>query len=230
MAGAFSFFRKEVLLNLTQYSDRTVSEDTDLTFWLRDRFPNSAVGCVAESIAYVTPTKSLSALYSQRARWQRGELEVAACHPRLLGRNLVSLKGFSPVKTLLVDHTLAFPRVVWTFLLPMLFLFGYALPLVVSATMAMYLCYMALDALTLGTCYALAHQDGRRRLARHWWIFAVTPAYRFMLFWFRFGGFLTVMKEPPQWHTPAPWDQAAKHGGALLNHTMLFVTGLFTRR
>ena len=230
LAGAFSFFRREVLLRLPQYSNRTVSEDTDLTFSLREQFPKSGVGCVAEAIAYVQPATSLSKLYSQRVRWQRGELEVAACHPRLLRRNLIGLGGLSPVKTLIVDHTLAFPRVVWTFLLPMLFVVGYPLPLVVSATMAMYLCYMVIDGLTMGTCYLLAHRAARQRLAKHWWLFAVTPAYRFMLFWFRFGGFLTAMNEPAQWETRSPWEQAAQHGGRLLNHAMLLVTGLLARR
>ena len=72
--------------------------------------------------------------------------------------------------------------------------------------------YMVLDAMTLATRYAMAHREGRRRLAGLWWIFGVTPAHKFMLFWFRFGGFLTGMKGPPSWHTPISWAQAAQHG------------------
>ena len=33
LAGAFSFFRREVLFNLLQYSNRVVSEDTDISLY-----------------------------------------------------------------------------------------------------------------------------------------------------------------------------------------------------
>ena len=216
LAGAFSLFRRRVLLGVGQYSNRTMSEDTDLTFMVRERFPNATVACVAEAIAYVQPASSLSALYSQRVRWQRGELEVAACHPELLRRNLLRMTGMSPVKTLLVDHTLAFPRVVWTFFLPALILFGYPLQLVASATLVTYLCYIVMDSMTIATCYMLVHEPARQRLRRHWWIIAVTPAYRFILFWFRFGGFLTVLTEPAQWHTESPWELSARQSSRLM--------------
>jgi len=80
--------------------------------------------------------------------------------------------------------------------LPMMWLFGYALPLVVSATLLMYLCYMV----------------------------AVLPAYRFMLFWFRLGGFVTVLNEPAEWKTQAPWEQASDHLALLKQRTRQFGT------
>ena len=211
LAGAFSFFRREVLLNLRQYTNRTVSEDTDITFALREKFPDAAIACIADAVAYSEPSPSLASVYSQRVRWQRGELEVAACNPEALTKNLFKTSGPSPVRTLIVDHTLAFPRVVWTFVLPMMWLFGYALPLVVSATLLMYLCYMVVEGMTMLTCYLLVRGETRERVKKHWWLVAVLPAYRFMLFWFRLGGFLTVLNEPAEWKTQAPWEQASDH-------------------
>ena len=111
------------------------------------------IACLNQAIAYVVPFSTFSALYSKRVRCQRGEIEVGACNPKLLTKNLFRLKGISPAKTMVVDHTLAFPRVVWTFLLPMLFLLGYPLSLVVAATIAMYLCYMVVDAVIMANCY-----------------------------------------------------------------------------
>ena len=153
LAGAFSFFRREVLFNLLQYSNRAVSEDTDISFSLRERFPDAVIACLNQAIAYVVPFSTFSALYSKRVRCQRGDIEVGACNPKLLTKNLFRLKGISPAKTMVVDHTLAFPRVVWTFLLPMLFLLGYPLSLVVAATIAMYLCYMVVDSMIMANCY-----------------------------------------------------------------------------
>ncbi|RME45568.1 MAG: glycosyltransferase, partial [Chloroflexi bacterium] len=110
LAGAFSVFRREVLLRTFLYSQATVTEDTDLTFELHARFPNYQLGCVSEAVAYTHPTESLSALYAQRVRWQRGQMEVCARHMLLLKQPFWRLRGFSPARNLLVDHTTAFPR------------------------------------------------------------------------------------------------------------------------
>jgi hypothetical protein len=90
----------------------------------------------------------------------------------------------------------------------------------------MYVCYMALEAATLATCYLLVDGETRNRLRKHWWIFTVLPAYRFFLFWNRLGGFLTVMNERPQWQVRAPWREAADHGGRLASKTAAITSEL----
>ena len=70
LAGAFSFFRKEVLLQTSLYSNATVSEDTNLTFEVYQNFPGMYVMTDAEAVAYVEPAPDLGALYSQRVRWR----------------------------------------------------------------------------------------------------------------------------------------------------------------
>ncbi|MDP2744686.1 MAG: hypothetical protein Q8P00_06455, partial [Dehalococcoidia bacterium] len=118
-----------------------------------------------------------------------------------------TLKGLAPPRSMVVDHTLAFPRVVWTFFLPSLYLFGYSLPLIVSATLIMYICYMAIEGLFMGTCYLFAQGEDRQRIRTAWWLVTVMPVYRLLLFWFRFGGFLSALTDPPQWKVEAPWKQ-----------------------
>ncbi|MBI2939509.1 MAG: glycosyltransferase [Chloroflexi bacterium] len=215
LAGAFSMFRREVLLQTHLYSKQTVSEDTHVTFQIHEALPSYRVVCDPEVIAYVAPTASLGALYAQRVRWQRGQLEVTALYPRLFWRNPLRLTGLSPARSIIVDHTLAFPRVVWTCLLPLLTIFGYSLPLVVGASLAMYGSYVVVEGISALVSYLLATPDGRQRIRRYWWVFAVMPAYRFLLFWFRFGGFVSVLVEPGVWNATAPWAELRR---ALADH------------
>lgn len=212
LAGAFSAFRREVLLNTFLYDNTTVSEDTKLTHEVHQQAQhrNMRIACVSSAIAYVEPTLSTSRLYAQRVRWQRGELEVAALQASLKARDMLRVRGVSMSRTLMIDHTLAFPRMVWTFLMPMLYFLGYPLPLVVSATVGMYVFYAVIEALSMLTCYALSTSEERQRLRQGWYIWAIMPSYRFILFWFRFGGFLSVLTDTAQWRVAAPWEETAE--------------------
>jgi len=210
LAGAFSAFRREALLATYLYSKRTVSEDTDLTFAFRESAAEHwRVACVPEAIAYVEPTPSLTALHAQRTRWQRGQLEVSSLYPQLSQRAPWKLKGFAGARVLLVDHTLAFPRLVWTFLFPALGWFGgYPWQLIAWAFVILYLFYAIVEAAWVGVCYILGDGSSRRRIRRVSWVVALMPLYRFLTFWFRMDGFLRALAEPPTWRVDAPWVQA----------------------
>jgi len=223
LAGAFSGFRRDVLLRTFLYDNQTVSEDTSLTFFIARAFPEMRVKCLTSAVAYVKPTEGLRKLYAQRVRWQRGQLEVASLFPEL-ERHPFRIRGLSLPKSLLVDHTLAFPRVVWTFLLPMLYFIGYPLALVVSATLSMYLIYMVVDALYIAVAHALAEGDAKARIRRHWWMFAFTPAYRWTTFWFRFGGFLSVLMESKTWRVDDPLTETREGLSRMSTAMLTFVT------
>ncbi len=229
LAGAFSAFRRDVLLRTFLYDTRTVSEDTSLTFFIAARFPELNVRCVSSAIAYVEPVPDLKSLYAQRVRWQRGELEVASLFPQFV-RHPFRLRGISASKALLVDHTLAFPRLVWTFLLPLMFLVGYPLELVVSATLSMYLIYMVVDALYMTVAYMLADDVVRRRLRSSWWLFMFMPAFRWMTFWFRFGGFLSVMMDTQSWRVLDPVTETKFAVQRVGTATLTFMTQTFIPR
>jgi len=217
LAGAFSAFRREALLETFLYSKRTVSEDTDLTFAFRERVGDRwRVACVPEAVAYVEPTPSLTALHAQRTRWQRGELEVSSLYPELSQRAPWKVKGFAGARVLLVDHTLSFPRLVWTFLFPALGWFGgYPWPLIAWAFVMLYFFYALVEAAWVGVCYLLGDGSTRQRLRRDSWVAGLMPLYRFLVFWFRMDGFLRALAEPPTWRVNAPWVQtreaAARH-------------------
>lgn len=207
LSGAFSVFRREVLLETFLYSQETVTEDTDLTFELYERFRQYRVGCVTTAVAYVHPIESLSALYAQRVRWQRGEVEVSARHRQLLKRPWWQLRGFAPSRILLVDHTMAFPRLVWTFLVPVLAVFGYPLSVLVMAALLTYAFYLVVDVAWTGVAWLDANAFARRRLKQLWWALFLMPLYRMLVFWFRVSGFLHAVAEPGTWRVTDPVSQ-----------------------
>ncbi|MDQ7029381.1 MAG: putative glycosyltransferase, exosortase G system-associated [Ardenticatenia bacterium] len=208
LSGAFSVFRRDVLLETFLYNQETVTEDTDLTFELYSRFRNHRIGCVTTAVAYVHPIESLKALYAQRVRWQRGQLEVSARHHHLLERPWWRLWGFAPSRILLIDHTMAFPRLVWTFLVPILALFGYPLSVLVTAVLFTYAFYVLVDLAWTGIAWLDANELARRRVQRLRWVLPLMPLYRMLVFWFRMSGFLhAAAEEPGQWRVLDPWNQ-----------------------
>ncbi len=203
LAGAYSMFRRDILMRTFLYDKRTVSEDTKMTFDLHKIFSKMKKKCVGEAVVYSEPTPSLSAFYSQRVRWQRGQLEVASLFPEFVHTPL-HFRGLASSKSLVVDHTLAFARAVWTFLLPMLYFLGYSMGMVFTANIVMYACYIGVEVAYYSTSLMLADGVVRKRLQRNWWLCAVLPMYRFILFWFRFGGFISVLTEPAEWKVKDP--------------------------
>jgi cellulose synthase/poly-beta-1,6-N-acetylglucosamine synthase-like glycosyltransferase len=229
LAGAFSAFRREILLKTFMYDQRTVSEDTDLTFFISAKFPERTVRAVSNAVIYVHPTESLKALYAQRLRWQRGQLEVAAMYPSF-ERHPFRIRGISLPKSLIVDHTLAFPRVVWTFLMPMMFFMGYPLSLVVSATISMYFIYMGVELIYLIVAYMIAEGEAKNRIRRDWWMILFTPGFKWMTFWFRFAGFLSVMMEPKQWRVRDPITETREGLQRVSTATLTFLTQTLPQR
>jgi hypothetical protein len=86
----------------------------------------------------------------------------------------------------------------------MLYFLGYPLTMVINANFVMYFCYMGIEVAYLVTAYILADNETRRRIKNDWWLFVVMPIYRFTLFWFRFGGFISVLMEPAEWRVQDP--------------------------
>jgi len=96
------------------------------------------------------------------------------------------------------------------FLLPMLYFVGYPLTMVFSATLIMYVCYMFVEYAYWQAAWLVADSHIRDRLKQDWWLFLVMPTYRFTLFWFRFGGFLSVLLETAEWRVKDPFTQTSE--------------------
>jgi len=208
LSGAFSMFRRDIILQSYLYQTRTVSEDTDLTFNIRKAIENSGgrIGFVADALAYVEPIESLDRLYSQRLRWQRGEIEVTGAYysdtPNIF-RALFDFVG----RILISDHTLAFIRMAWTFLLPFLYLLGYPMGVIILAFLGMYVCYLLLETISFYTAYKGSEPAYQKKMRLIWWIVFFMPLYRFIVYWFRIAGMVAVLTEEKSWKVQNPITQ-----------------------
>lgn len=139
MSGAFSAFRKEALLNTFMYNTDTIGEDTDMTFQIRDKLKRK-VGICASAIFYIEPIPSLGNLYTQRQRWQRGELEVLQQH-----RQDIKMRNFFNdflIRRMMIDHTFLFPKIIWIFASIALLFFHYSAIMMAMSYVAIYLLYI----------------------------------------------------------------------------------------
>ncbi|MGE5450090.1 MAG: TIGR03111 family XrtG-associated glycosyltransferase [Methanomassiliicoccales archaeon] len=208
LAGAFSAFRRDVLYNTFLYSERTVSEDTDLTFHLHEKakLTNGRIGGVVTAIAYVEPITSIRKLYSQRLRWQRGELEVAAHYFK---KRVGFFSTFSNHigRLLIIDHTLAFSRLTWTFIIPFLYFLGYRISVVMAAVIALYICYLVLEFLYYVVALKQETPEHQREAKKIWWVVFFVPIFRFATYWFRLAGIIAVVTEKSVWQAEDPVTQ-----------------------
>ncbi|NPV69112.1 MAG: putative glycosyltransferase, exosortase G system-associated [Firmicutes bacterium] len=200
LSGAFSAFRRSVVLSTHLYDDKTVSEDTNLTFDIRNvEGGRWRIACIQGAEAFVEPTLSLSKLMSQRLRWQRGQLEVASLYPRYWRTNPISALTHFTSRILLGDHTLSFPRLAWTFIIPYLYLLGYSLPLVAAALWLTYFMYVIVEFLFLLSIRKALWAAYRMPIGNWWHLSLVMPVYRSLIYWFRLAGMIYALCEPASW-------------------------------
>lgn len=201
MSGAFSAFRREVLVQTYMYNVDTIGEDTDMTFQLRYRL-GKRIGFVVDAIFYVEPISGLEELYLQRQRWQRGQIEVAQ---NFLQKKLNVNQIFSNfmIGRLMVDHTFVFPRLIWMIGLGMLVYLGYS-PIVVSLSLVMmYLLYVLFGLLNyLSSMQLLKKFDEERLYYRKQWPLMLTlPLYNGINTAIRLVGIINAMTSRANWQT-----------------------------
>ncbi|MBN2048205.1 MAG: glycosyltransferase [Anaerolineaceae bacterium] len=210
LSGAFSIFRRDVLLKTFLYNPDTVSEDTDLTFQLYARAGGQRIVSLQDAIAYLHPIESWEKLYSQRVRWQRGQLEVSALHDELVKRPWWKFRGLSPSRSLMIDHTLALPRLIWLVFLPVLADFGYSPQLIFTSYVVMYLFYLAIESIWWLAALRYALPEIRQRMIRGIKYLPLMPFYQVILFLFRVSGFIYAINEPFEWQVANPKEQLLK--------------------
>lgn len=223
LAGACSAFRRDVLEQGTLYSNRTVSEDTDLTLDLHRG--DVRIGFLRGARVFLEPVIDWDSLYAQRVRWTRGQLEVCSLNEDLIAkRGGGALGRFALPQMLLFDHTLAFPRLVWAPLILFFPLLGYSWGTIVQAVVAMYALYVIIEAANALYCYTISPEDTRHRIERCGWTIIGLPLYRFVVFHFRFSGFLVTLKEEQQWTMPGPVSQGRRDFDMLRIRSIEFAT------
>ncbi len=209
LAGACSAFRRDSIEVARGYSNRTVSEDTDVTWALHKA--GVPVGFVPGARVLLEPVTSWDDLYGQRVRWARGQLEVSALNKDTLrGQKGQGRGGQTMPNLLLFDHTLAFPRLVWVPLILFFPLLGYSPKLIAVAIAAMYVLYLVIETVSALAAFSVAEEDTRTRVEHCGLALLGLPFYRFVVFHFRFSGFLMTLTEDQQWTVPGGFDRTLK--------------------
>jgi len=227
LSGAFSAFRRDIIHQSFLYQERTVSEDTDLTFHIRNavKTKKGRIGCISKAKAYVEPIESIARLYSQRVRWQRGEIEVVAIYYDKFSSAFRALLDFTG-RILISDHTLAFSRLVWTFLIPYLYFLGYSLPMVIFAMMGLFVCYLILDGSYFFVAYKSVAKSYRKELRKIWWVVFLLPLYRYLSYWFRLSGIILSMTEQKSWQVENPIRQLTDVLKVYKNYLAKFISSV----
>jgi len=223
LAGACSAFRRDILPCGPCYSNTTVSEDTCLTFELHRN--DVKIGFAEDAKVYLEPVVNWDELYAQRARWTRGQLEVCGLHEGIIGkRTHGAFSRRSLPKTLLLDHTLAFPRLIWAPLILFFPMLGYSWAIIGMALAGMYAFYVAIEAVNTVTVFAISDKHTRGRIEQCGWTLLFLPLFRFIVFHFRFSGFLVTLMEEPQWTIKGPVDEVQNGLRLMRVRSIEFVT------
>jgi len=208
LSGAFSAFRKSTILKTQLYNMATVCEDTHVTFQVRHLL-NQKVHLCENALFFVDPIESWNKLYTQRQRWQRGEIEVS--HMFLKGELKPAAGFFSNfmVRLLMYDHTFAFPRMIWYFALMYLVLLNYPMYLVFGSVFIIYLLYAFTSFLYYINIrmYLNQFKDIRKYYAGKWYLVLILPIFNFAVFWMRLAGIINSIKSEGRWKTTNMTDE-----------------------
>lgn len=202
LSGAFSAFRKSSILKSMMYNSITVSEDTHITFQLRCIL-NIDIHLCEDALFFVDPIEDYNKLYTQRQRWQRGEIEVSHM---FLTKRLKAIKGFFTdfmVRILMYDHTFAFPRAIWYFAIIYLFFKNYPFKLIIGSFIFLYMLYV-LVAFLFYACISLylkKFKELRKQYMSHWYICFILPLFSSVIFWIRFASIINSIKTDIKWKT-----------------------------
>lgn len=222
ISGAFSAFRKSTILKTYLYNTDTVCEDTHVTFQVRKLMKKSVYLC-ENALFFVDPIENLEKLYTQRQRWQIGELEVSHM---FLKDELKSKSFFSNfmIRTLTYDHTFAFPRMIWYFALICLMFLNYPMKLIVGSVIILYLLYVISSFLFYLNivAYLKDFKSLRKYYARKWYILFLMPIYNFYCFWIRFAGIINSIKSRNGWNASTFKQERERFRAVFKNDFRLF--------
>ena len=226
VAGAFSAFKKSAILKSQLYNVLTVSEDTQVTFQMRKLFDKGIQLC-ENAFFFVDPIENWSKLYTQRQRWQRGEIEVS--HMFLQDSlNLVRdlFRNFM-IRVLLYDHTFAFPRMIWYFAIVFLIFLNYPMRLVIGSIIVIYLLYVFSTFLFFINVWMYLHkvEDVRKYYRSKWYLVFLLPIYNFLVFWVRFAGIINSIKDEGKWKTATPPEEWSAFKSTLARDFKVLIRG-----
>jgi len=210
LSGAFSAFRLDTIRKSHLYNTETISEDTEITFQMR-YLQKQKVGICVDALYFTDPIEDVNKLYTQRQRWQRGSLEVARLYPQSQLKPWKFVKDVN-VRTLLFDHTFAFPRMIWYLALIYLMANGYSSLVVISSIIAIFLFYILCGFLYYHIALYLLKPfpEIRKYYRKQRLAVALLPGYNLCVFFIRLAGIINSMNTKSSWKTDTltrEWDK-----------------------
>ncbi len=215
LSGAFSAFRKSAVLKSQLYNTDTICEDTQITFQMK-YFYKERVEVCEDAIYFVDPIEGFNKLYTQRQRWQRGSLEVA----KMFSAKQFSLTRFFAdinIKTLIYDHTFAFPRMIWYLALICLLCMNYSGRAIVFATFVILVMYII-----IGYFYFISTQlflksmpEVRKYYCKQWWVVLLLPMFNLIVFFIRLAGIINSINTDSAWKTRDLTDERKAFAGVI---------------
>ncbi|MGN0166244.1 MAG: TIGR03111 family XrtG-associated glycosyltransferase [Lachnospiraceae bacterium] len=207
LSGAFSAFRKSAILKSRMYNTDTICEDTQITFQMRYIYKERVEIC-EDAIFFVDPIENVNKLYTQRQRWQRGSLEVAKM---FMDENFRLSKMFTDinVKTLLYDHTFAFPRLIWYLALLCLLFMNYSGKVILYSTGMIFALYILIGFLYFWTVVVFLRKmpEVQDYYKKHWWCVLLLPAFNLVVFFIRVAGVINSINTDSAWRTKNLTDE-----------------------
>lgn len=200
-SGAFSAFRLSTIRHTRLYNTDTIAEDTEITFQIKNRLKKK-IGICVDAIYVTDPIEDMNKLYTQRQRWQRGSIEVSEMYQE---KSLDIKNTFKDedIRTLLFDHTFAFPRMLWYVALIYLIMIGYSSQVVVVSMISIFAFYILGGYLYYFVCLNILKpfKDLRQYYKKQWLIVGILPFYNLLTFFIRFAGIINAIKTPGSWKT-----------------------------
>ena len=208
LSGAFSAFRKSAVLKSRMYSTDTICEDTQITFQMK-YLQKEKVRISERSLFFVDPIEDFDKLYTQRQRWQRGSLEVSKM---FLEERMAPSKMLTDVnvRTLMYDHTFAFPRLIWYLALICLMAIGFSSGTILISLASIMVLYFFCGYLYYFSIIGFLKEfpELRKYYAKQWWVIPFLPIYNFLVFFIRFAGVINSIGTDSAWKTKTLSDEA----------------------
>jgi poly-beta-1,6-N-acetyl-D-glucosamine synthase len=204
LAGAFSCYRKDAVLRTQLYNNETLGEDTHMTSQIRE-FLRGQIALCEDAFFYVDPIDNLDKLYIQRQRWQRGQVEVSSLFKNVKSKGMKNVLKYTMIK----DHTLVFPRLIWIFAMMYLIFFDYPLRLIAGANIIMYLAYVFNSFLyfLISRLYLKEQKTIMKYMSKYWYIIFLLPAYRTIMFFIRVAGIINAVEKQSSWRAKTLTDE-----------------------
>lgn len=226
ISGAFSCFRKSLMLKTRLYNTDTICEDTQVTFQIKE-FLRKEVHICENAFFFVEPIDDFNKLYTQRQRWQRGEIEVS--HMFFKDKlKALSLKSFNRTLNILVfDHTFAFPRMIWYFALICLAFLNYSSGTIFFSIFILYFLYVIssfLYSLNI-ISFLSSYKKMRKEYISKLYILFIMPLYNFLIFWIRLAGIINSVSSDSRWKT-STFSQEVNDIKKILSHDFTYLIKL----